>query len=42
MFLFGDGPSRVAKRWLLFIIVGAVIIWGAATIAQTIQTTAGF
>lgn len=42
MFLFGEGPSRAAKRWLGWIVLGAVIVFGAATIAQTIQTTAGF
>ena len=42
MFLFGEGPSRAAKRWLGWIIVGAILIFGAATIAQTVQTTLGF
>jgi len=42
MFFLGEGMSRKAKSWLGFIIFGAVLVFGAATIAQTIQTTAGF
>lgn len=36
MFIFGEGPSRAAKKWLIYIVVGALIVWGAATIGQTI------
>ena len=42
MFLFGEGPSRTAKRWLTYIVIGALIIFGAATIGSTIKSVGGF
>ncbi|WP_077356027.1 TrbC/VirB2 family protein [Virgibacillus halodenitrificans] len=42
MFIFGEGPSRAAKKWLIYIIVGAVIIFGASTFGTTIQDISGF
>lgn len=42
MFLFGEGPSRTAKRWLVFICVGAVLIFGASTLGTTIRDISGF
>ncbi|HFU7090106.1 TPA: TrbC/VirB2 family protein [Bacillus cereus] len=37
MFMFGEGPSRKAKTWLLYIIGGCIIVWGAMEIVQTVQ-----
>ncbi|MFP7474485.1 TrbC/VirB2 family protein [Niallia taxi] len=42
MFMFGEGPGRTAKKWLLYIIAGGFILFGAATLGSTIQDTAGF
>ena len=43
MFMFGEGPSRTAKKWLLYIVVGGILLWGAGTLGSTIQgVTAGF
>lgn len=42
MFVFGEGPSRAAKKWLIYIIVGALIIFGAATFGSTIKDVSGF
>lgn len=42
MFLFGEGPSRTAKKWLTYIVIGAIIIFGASTIGQTIKSVGGF
>lgn len=42
MFLFGEGPSRTAKKWLVYIIVGAVLIFGASTLGSTIKDVSGF
>lgn len=42
MFIFGEGASRTAKKWLIYIIVGAVLIFGAATLGSTIQDVSGF
>lgn len=42
MFIFGEGPSRTAKKWLLYIGVGAFLVWGAATLGTTIQDVSGF
>lgn len=42
MFLFGEGPSRTAKKWLMYIVVGAVIIFGASTIGSTVKDVSGF
>lgn len=42
MFVFGEGPSRTAKRWLTYIVIGAIIIFGASTIGQTIKSVGGF
>ncbi|PFM62698.1 hypothetical protein COJ48_18300 [Bacillus cereus] len=37
MFIFGEGPSRTAKKWLMYIVAGCIIVWGAAEIVQTVQ-----
>ncbi|MDM5335785.1 TrbC/VirB2 family protein [Fictibacillus enclensis] len=42
MFLFGEGPSRTAKKWLVYVVIGAVLIFGAATLGSTIQDVSGF
>ncbi|MHA4113400.1 TrbC/VirB2 family protein [Bacillus cereus] len=43
MFMFGEGPSRTAKKWLMYIVVGGILLWGAGTLGSTIQgVTAGF
>lgn len=42
MFLFGEGPSRTAKKWLTYIVIGALIIFGASTIGDTIKSVGGF
>lgn len=42
MFLFGEGPSRTAKKWLTYIVIGSLIIFGASTIGQTIKSVGGF
>lgn len=42
MFLFGEGPSRTAKKWLTYIVIGAVIVFGASTIGSTIKSVGGF
>lgn len=42
MFLFGEGPSRTAKKWLLYIIAGSILIFGAATLGSTIKDVSGF
>lgn len=42
MFLFGEGPSRAAKKWLLYIILGATVIFGATTFGDTIKSVGGF
>lgn len=42
MFVFGEGPSRTAKKWIIYIITGAVIIFGAATIGSTVKDVSGF
>lgn len=42
MFLFGEGPSRTAKKWLTYIIIGALIVFGASTIGSTIKSVGGF
>ncbi|EPY6472540.1 TrbC/VirB2 family protein [Clostridium sporogenes] len=42
MFLFGEGPSRTAKKWLTYIVIGALIIFGASTIGSTIKSVGGF
>lgn len=42
MFVFGEGPSRTAKKWLVYIIAGAVLIFGASTLGTTIQDISGF
>lgn len=42
MFVFGEGPSRTAKKWLIYIITGAVLIFGAATLGSTIKSISGF
>uniref|UniRef100_UPI003450ACCC TrbC/VirB2 family protein n=1 Tax=Carnobacterium sp. TaxID=48221 RepID=UPI003450ACCC len=42
MFIFGEGPSRTAKKWLLYIGVGAFLVWGAATLGTSLQDVTGF
>ncbi|MFB7304591.1 MULTISPECIES: TrbC/VirB2 family protein [Bacillati] len=42
MFIFGEGPSRTAKKWLMYIIIGAVLIFGAATLGDTVKNVSGF
>ncbi len=42
MFIFGEGPSRTAKKWLLYIGIGAFLVWGATTLGTTIQDVTGF
>lgn len=42
MFLFGEGPSRTAKKWLTYIVIGSLVIFGATTIGQTIKGVGGF
>lgn len=42
MFIFGEGPSRLAKKWLVYIIVGSLIVFGAATLGSTIKDVSGF
>lgn len=42
MFLFGEGPSRTAKKWLTYIVIGALIIFGASTMGSTIKSVGGF
>jgi len=42
MFIFGEGPSRTAKKWLINIVIGAFLVFGAATLGSTIQDVAGF
>ncbi|HCM90567.1 MULTISPECIES: TrbC/VirB2 family protein [Vagococcus] len=42
MFLFGEGPSRTAKKWLTYIVIGACIVFGASTIGNTIKSVGGF
>lgn len=42
MFIFGEGPSRAAKKWLVNIVIGAVLVFGAATLGSTIQDVSGF
>ena len=42
MFIFGEGPSRTAKKWLTYIVIGALIIFGAAALSETLKTVGGF
>ncbi|KRU39992.1 TrbC/VirB2 family protein [Clostridium sporogenes] len=42
MFLFGEGPSRTAKKWLTYIVIGALITFGASTLGDTIKSVGGF
>lgn len=42
MFLMGEEMSRNAKKWLGYIIIGALLIFGAATLGTTIQGLGGF
>lgn len=42
MFIFGEGPSRTAKKWLLYIGVGSFLVWGATTLGSTFQDVSGF
>lgn len=42
MFIFGEGPSQKAKKWLTYIVVGSLIIFGASTIGSTIKSIGGF
>ncbi|EEL25717.1 hypothetical protein bcere0018_53170 [Bacillus cereus Rock1-15] len=41
--MFGEGPSRTAKKWLMYIVVGGILLWGAGALGSTIQgVTSGF
>lgn len=42
MFLFGEGPSRTAKKWLTYIVIGSIIVFGASTLGSTIKDVGGF
>lgn len=43
MFFFGEEMSRNAKKWLMRIVIGAALVFGAGTLGQTIQgVTGGF
>lgn len=42
MFMFGEGPSRAAKKWLMYVIVGCFLVFGAATLGSTIKDVTGF
>lgn len=43
MFMFGEGPSRTAKKWLLYIVVGGILLWGAGALGSTVKdVTSGF
>lgn len=37
MFMFGEGAARGAKKWLLYIIAGCIVVWGAMEFVQTVQ-----
>lgn len=37
MHMFGEGLSAKAKKWILGIVIGGIIVFGAATISQTIK-----
>lgn len=42
MFIFGEGPSRTAKKWLIYVIVGGCIVFGATTLGNTIKDVVAF
>lgn len=42
MFVFGEGPSRAAKKWLMYIVIGSLLIFGASTLGSTIKNVGGF
>jgi hypothetical protein len=43
MFMFGEGPSRTAKKWLMYIVIGGILLWGAGTLGSTVkEVTGGF
>lgn len=42
MFVFGEGPSRTAKKWLTYIVIGSIVVFGAGTIGTTIKSVGGF
>lgn len=42
MFLMGEEMSRNAKKWLMYIVVGAVLIFAATTLGNTLQGLADF
>lgn len=42
MMMFGGGVSQKAKGWLMWIIVGCLIAWGAAEIMSTLKSVSGF
>lgn len=42
MFIFGEGPSRTAKKWLTYIVIGALIIFGATALSDTLKGLGGF
>jgi len=39
MFLFGSDAMRTAKRWLVGIVIGCVIVFMAVTIGNTLYNT---
>ena len=42
MFMFGEEAARKAKHWIMYVIIGAVVVFGAATIGSTVQSVVGF
>ncbi|EHL64988.1 MULTISPECIES: TrbC/VirB2 family protein [Bacillus cereus group] len=43
MFWMGEEMSRNAKKWLMRIVIGAIFVFGAGVVGQTIQgVTGGF
>ncbi|EUJ31534.1 hypothetical protein BCAMP_13066, partial [Brochothrix campestris FSL F6-1037] len=42
MMMFGGGVSQKAKGWLMWIIIGCLIAWGAAEIMSTLKSVSGF
>lgn len=42
MYMLGEESAQKAKRWIPKIIIGAVIVFGAATLGATIRDISGF
>lgn len=42
MFVFGEGPGRTAKKWLMYIVIGSLLVFGASTLGSTIKNVGGF